>query len=336
MLPAHPKNQEDKAMKKKVYYIYNPHTLSYDRVYPSWKQRFWSVCRQLFFGIMIGAGVFCVTSYFFDSPKELQMKKENKLLLTQYEILSRRMDEATLVLKDLQQRDDKLYRVIYQADPIPVSVRESGFGGTNRYEALMSMPNPKLIVSVTSKMDVLSKQMYVQNNSYDEIADLVKTQEDRLKCIPGIQPIANKDLTRIASGFGMRIDPVYGFPKFHAGMDFKADIGTDIYSTGDGVVTSAQWRQGYGNCVVVSHGYGYETLYAHCDKLLVREGAKVTRGEVIAKVGNTGKSTGAHLHYEVRVKGKPDNPAKYYFMDLTPEEYDKMFEIAENHGQVMD
>lgn len=321
---------------KKIFYIYNPQTLSYDRVYPSWKQRLWILFRHLFVGILIGAGVFYVFTYFFDSPGGLQMKKDYELVLTQYKILSSRMDEASSVLKDLQQRDDKLYRVIYQADPIPLSVRESGFGGANRYEALMSMPNANLVVATTKKMDILSKQLYVQNNSYDEIADLVKNQKERLKCIPGIQPVANKDLTRIASGFGMRIDPVYGFPKFHAGMDFKADTGTDIYATGDGVVTLSQWRQGYGNCVVINHGYGYESLYAHCDKLLVREGGKVVRGEVIAKVGNTGKSTGSHLHYEVRVKGRPDNPAKYFFMDLTPEEYDKMFEIAENHGQVMD
>jgi len=321
---------------KKVYYIYNPHTLNYERVFPSWKQRVWIVCRHFFIGIIIGAGVFFVTSYFFDSPQELQIKKENKLLLTQYEILSRRMEESSSVLKDLQQRDDKLYRVIYQTDPIPMSVRESGFGGTNRYEALMSMPNSSLVIETTKKMDILTKQLYVQHNSYDEIAGLVKNQGERLKCIPGIQPIANKDLTRIASGFGTRIDPVYGFPKFHSGMDFKADTGTDIYATGDGIVTEAGWRQGYGNCVVINHGYGYESLYAHCDKLLVRGGTKVVRGEIIAKVGNTGKSTGSHLHYEVRLKGRPDNPTKYFFMDLTPEEYDKLFEIAENHGQVMD
>ncbi len=321
---------------KKVYYLYNPYSLSYERVYPSWKQRIWTVCRHLFIGIIIGAGVFISVMYFFDSPREQELKKENKLLQTQYEILSRRMNEASLVLKDLQQRDDKLYRVIYQADPIPLSVRESGFGGTNRYEALLSMPNSELIVSTSQKMDILTKRLYIQSNSYDEIINLVKNQEERLKCIPGIQPIANKDLTRIASGYGMRIDPVYGFPKFHAGVDFKADTGTDIYATGNGVVTLSEWKQGYGNCLTIDHGYGYETLYAHCDELIAQEGKRVERGEIVAKVGNTGKSTGSHLHYEVKIKGQHDNPAKYFFMDLTPEEYDRMFQIAENHGQVMD
>ena len=321
---------------KKIYYRYNPQSLSYERIYLSWKQRLGVIFRHLSIGIAVGIGFFLVLFYFFDSPKERELKKENTLLQTQYKILSRRMEEASLVLKDLQQRDNTLYRVIYQADPIPLSVRESGFGGSDRYEALMNLPNSALMVSTTQKMDMLSKQLYVQNNSYDEIVELVRTQEDRLKCIPGIQPIANKDLTRVASGFGTRIDPIYGVPRFHAGMDFKADVGADIYATGNGTVTFAGWRQGYGNCVIIDHGYGYETLYAHCHQLRVSVGRKVTRGEVIALVGNTGKSTGAHLHYEVRVKGVPDNPTKYFFMDLTPEEYDKMFQIAENHGQMMD
>ncbi|MDR2627139.1 MAG: M23 family metallopeptidase [Dysgonamonadaceae bacterium] len=321
---------------KKRYYFYNPQTLSYERIYLSWKQRIWVVFRHLFTGIIIGVGIFLFSIYCFTSPRELQLKKENILLKTQYDVLSRRMNEASLVLKDLQQRDDKLYRVIYQTEPIPASVRESGFGGINRYEALMNMPNAELLVSTTKKMDILSKQLYVQNNSYDEIFNLVKSQEDRLKCIPGIQPVANKDLMHVSSGFGTRMDPVYNIRKFHEGMDFKAETGTDIYATGNGKVTFSGWRQGYGNCIIIDHGYGYETLYGHCYALFAQEGKNVVRGEVIAAVGSTGKSTGPHLHYEVRVRGIPDNPAKYYFMDLSPEEYDKMFEIAANHGQVMD
>jgi murein DD-endopeptidase MepM/ murein hydrolase activator NlpD len=321
---------------RKIYYFYNPQTLSYERIYPSWKQRIRMLFRHLFTGVIIGGGIFFISIYFFASPRESQLKKENMLLKTQYDILSRRMDEGSLVLKDLQQRDDKLYRVIYQAEPIPASVRESGFGGANRYEALMNMPNPELLVTTTKKMDILSKQLYVQNNSYDEIFNLIKNQEERLKCIPGIQPVANKDLMRISSGFGTRVDPVYGIPKFHEGMDFKAETGTDVYATGNGKVTFSGWRQGYGNHIIIDHGFGYETLYGHCSELFAYEGKSVVRGEVIAAVGSTGKSTGAHLHYEVRVRGIPDNPAKYYFMDLSPEEYDKMFEIAANHGQVMD
>ncbi len=321
---------------RNVFYRYNPQTLTYERVFPSWKKRMLSIFRHLFIGVIIGAGLFAVAMYAFDSPREQQLKKDNKLLLTQYDVLSRRLSETQKVLDDLQQRDDQLYRAIFQADPIPGSIRKPGYGGTNRYEHLEEMPNSKLVTEVTQKMDMIAKQLYVQSNSFDEIAGLIKTQEERLKCIPAIQPVDNKDLTRIASGYGMRIDPIYKTPRFHAGMDFNAKIGTDIYATGNGVVEMAERYSGYGNCVIINHGYGYKTLYGHCDQIKVRQGQKIMRGEVIASVGNTGKSTGPHLHYEVIVKGQHDNPAKYYFMDLTPDEYTRMIEIAENHGQVMD
>jgi Membrane proteins related to metalloendopeptidases len=160
--------------------------------------------------------------------------------------------------------------------------------------------------------------------------------ENRLSCIPAIQPVANKDLKRLASGYGMRIDPFYHIPKFHEGMDFTASIGTEIYATGNGKVVFASRKQGYGNCLIIDHGYDYQTLYGHIDKFKVRLGQQVTRGEVIATVGNTGKSKGPHLHYEVHYKGRHDNPAKYYFQDLTPEEYDQMIQIADNRGQMMD
>ena len=170
----------------------------------------------------------------------------------------------------------------------------------------------------------------------EELITLGKNQEERSKCIPAIQPIANKDLKRTASGYGVRIDPIYRTPRFHSGMDFSAKVGTEVYATGDGVVTFAAWKQGYGNCLMINHGHGFQTLYGHLSKFRARVGQKVKRGEVIGEVGNTGKSTGPHLHYEVIVRGKYDNPSKYYYMDLTPEEYDRMIQIAENHGQVMD
>ena len=183
---------------------------------------------------------------------------------------------------------------------------------------------------------MLRKQLYIQSNSLEELIEIGKNQEERAKCIPAIQPISNKDLRQTASGYGVRIDPIYRTPRFHSGMDFSAKIGTDIYATGDGKVTMAGWKQGYGNCVMIDHGYGYQTLYGHMSKFKVRVGQKVKRGEVIGAVGNTGKSTGPHLHYEVIVRGHYDNPSKYYYMDLTPEEYDRMIQIADNHGQVMD
>lgn len=321
---------------RKTYYLYNPSTLNYERVYPSAKDRFYAVLRHLSIGVFIGIGAFFALMYTVDSPIESLLKKENKLLQTQYEVLSNRLTAALDVLNGIQQRDENLYRAIFQAESIPESVRKSGFGGTNRYEHLMSLPNPELVVSTTQKMDMLSKQLYVQSNSLEELISLGKNQEARSKCIPAIQPISNKDLTRTASGYGMRIDPIYRTPRFHSGMDFSAKVGTEIYATGDGVVTFAAWKQGYGNCLMIDHGYGFQTLYGHMSKYKARIGQKVKRGEIVGEVGNTGKSTGPHLHYEVIVRGKNDNPSKYYYMDLTPEEYDRMIQIAENHGQVMD
>lgn len=321
---------------RKIYYRYNPNTLAYERVYPSAKERFWGVVKHLSLGIFIGTGAFFLFIHIFSSPMESLLQKENKLLKTQYDVLSLQLDDALSVLDDIQQRDEKLYRAIFQAQTIPESVRKSGFGGTNRYEYLMNVSNSELVVETTMKMDILKKQLYIQSNSLEDLISMGKTLEDRSRCVPAIQPVANKDLKRTASGYGMRIDPIYRTLRFHSGMDFSAPVGTEIYATGDGKVIFSGWKQGYGNCIIIDHGYNFKTLYGHQSKNMVRVGQKVTRGEIIGLVGNTGKSTGPHLHYEVLLSDKPDNPAKYYFKDLTPQEYDQMIQIAENHGQVMD
>jgi murein DD-endopeptidase MepM/ murein hydrolase activator NlpD len=323
-------------MKKKVYFRYNPQTLSYERVYPSHKSRIFAVLKHLVSGILIGYGVFWLLMYFTDSPKERILKKENKLIVAQYNLLSKRLDEVSQVLKDIQQRDDNLYRAIFHADPIPSTIRNSGFGGVDRYQHLRGLPSSDLIIQSTQKLDLISKQIYIQSNSFDEIVSMAKQQKHRIECVPSIQPVANKSLKHVASGYGMRIDPIYGSRRFHAGMDFTANIGTPVYATGNGRVVHVDWKQGYGKCIIVEHGFGYQTLYAHLNAYKVRLGQQVSRGQQIGEVGNTGKSTGPHLHYEVHVQGKPDNPAKYYFMDLTPAEYDQMLRLAANHGRVMD
>lgn len=323
-------------MKRKIYYKYNPQTLSYERIYPSVKDRILIVFRHLLSGIIIGGGALFFFIQFFGSPGEKAQKKENMLLRAENEALSKRIDNALEIMEGMQQRDDNMYRAIFHADPIPSSIRNSGGINVNRYDYLSNISSSDLIVHTAQKMDLLEKQLYVQSNSFDEVVNMAKNQKDRLQHIPGIQPVSDKKLRQMASGYGTRIDPIYGTARFHAGMDFAADIGTPIYATGDGTITYAGWKQGYGKCVIIDHGYGYQTLYAHMNDYKVRVGQAVKRGEQIGEVGNTGKSTGPHLHYEVHVKGKPDNPAKYYFMDLTPEEYDKMLQIAANHGQVMD
>jgi len=236
----------------------------------------------------------------------------------------------------LQQRDDNLYRVIFQADPIPYSIRKSTSANSEFYKQLLTMTNSEIAVATTQKYNELKKQLYVQSKSYDELVKLASTQEEMLQCIPAIQPILNKDLTRTASGFGWRIDPIYRTRRFHEGMDFSAPVGTDIFATGNGTITKAGWQQGYGNAVVINHGFGYVTLYGHMHKILVKPGQKVKRGDIIGLVGSTGKSTGPHLHYEVHYKGQIMNPQNYYFLDLNPEEYDQMVQLSNNAGQMFD
>ena len=317
----------------KIFFQYNPETLTYDRVYISISQRIWIVFRQLIIGIGMGVILFGVAIYAFDSPREKQLKTDYKLLLTQYEVLKRRIAENEKVLSDLQQRDDNLYRAMFNADPIPESIRRPGFGGTNRYESLLNMPNSDLVISTTHNLDIMAKELYVQSNSYDEITELMKNSEERIKSIPAITPISIQDKKSISSGFGYRTHPIDGEYKMHTGIDINASAGTPIHATGNGVIESATWNtpglSGYGNCVVIDHGFGYKSLYGHCKELLVKRGQKVTRGQPIATVGSTGYSKGNHLHYEVWDKGHKVNPAKYFFMDLSPEDYDEVLFISE-------
>ncbi|MCC8187239.1 MAG: M23 family metallopeptidase [Bacteroides sp.] len=321
---------------RKVYYIYNPRTQTYDRIYPTVRQRAMSILRRLFVGMGLGAASFLILLFIFGSPSEKELQIENSRLQAQYNVLSRQLDEALGVLQDIQQRDDNLYRVLFQADPVPSAIRNAGYGGTNRYEYLMSMANSELVIHTTQKMDLLQKQLYIQSRSFDDVVEMSKNHEEMLRCIPAIQPISNKDLRQTASGFGMRIDPIYGAPKFHSGMDFAAHPGTEIYATGDGTIVKMGWQTGYGNTIVIDHGFGYQTMYAHLQDFRTRPGKKVVRGEVIGGVGSTGKSTGPHLHYEVHYRGEVVNPVNYYFMDLSAEDYEKMIQIAANHGKVFD
>jgi murein DD-endopeptidase MepM/ murein hydrolase activator NlpD len=289
-----------------------------------------NIFRHLLTGIVIGVGLFFILNYLIDSPLEKQLKRENKLLTAQYEVLSHRIEQNQKVLDDLQQRDDQLYRSILNAEPIPLSVRQQGFGGSNRYEHLLDMPNSELIISTTKKLDRMTKELYVQSNSYDELISLIKTKEERMNSIPAIRPLSAKDMKGLSSGFGMRLHPLWGVFRFHSGVDLNANAGSPIHATGDGTVEEVGWQGGYGNCVTINHGFGYKTLYGHCRDLLVKKGQKVKRGQKIATVGMTGDASGNHVHYEVIVRGQHDNPSKYFFMDLTPEEYDEMMFISEN------
>ncbi|MCQ2342569.1 MAG: M23 family metallopeptidase [Paludibacteraceae bacterium] len=287
-------------------------------------------------GICLGIIFFFLFYHFFPSPREQRLIAQNEHLTTQLELLDGRVNQMQVVMYDLSQRDDNLYRVLFGAEPIPMEVRQGATQKMTYYDELSEMTNSQLAANLTQKTDMLEKELYVQSKSYDEIIELAKTQEVRMENIPAIQPVLNKDLTRVASGYGWRVDPVYHVRRFHEGMDFTAPRGTDVYATGNGKVTFVGHKQGYGNTVIISHGFGYETLYAHLYKSLCRVGQSVKRADVIALVGNTGKSTGPHLHYEVHYNGKPIDPRNFYFYDLTPEEYDRMVQLSNNFGHMLD
>ena len=287
-------------------------------------------------GFCIGIVFFLVFFYFFPSPRESQLQQQNRNLEAQLQVLNSQVDQMQIVMKDFEQRDENLYRVLFGAEPIPLSVRTGANRRIAYYDSIARMTNSQLASDLTMKVDLLAKETYIQAKSYDELLELAKTQEVRMENLPAIQPVLNKDLKRTASGYGMRIDPVYHVRRFHAGMDFSAPIGTDVFATGNAKVVFTGWKQGYGNTVELDHGFGYTTVYAHLYKIIVRKGQNVKRGDVIALVGNTGKSTGPHLHYEVRYQDKPLDPRNFYFYDLTPEQYDQMIQLSNNFGHMLD
>lgn len=323
-------------MPQKTFYRYNPATELYDRVFPTRRERLWSTWRQYVVGAGVGLAVFLGAYFVVDFPREKQLRAANERLESQLEMLNRRSDEALGVMEEIAARDNNFYRVLMHSDPMPASVRFAGLERQRYYEQLDSMEAPALVKTVTDKLDRLDNMLYSQIKSFDYLRELSGSAADRLAHIPSIQPISSKYLKTMASGYGYRRDPIYGTTRFHAGMDFSSNIGTPVYATGDGVVTGAGWESGYGNAVVIDHGYHYTTRYAHLSEILVKNGQRVSRGDLIGKVGNTGKSTGPHLHYEVRLRGEPQNPVNYYFMDLTPAQYDDMIRRAENAGHVMD
>lgn len=323
-------------MSAKKKYKINPETLAMEQVEHGLGYWLRQTGIYILGGIVLGIGFLYLFLVFFPSPREKQLIREKSALQSQLATLNRQVDQMQVVMSDLQQRDDNLYRVLFGAEPIPLSIRQGAQRKISYYEQIAQMTNTQLSADISLKIDILEKEIYVQTKSYDEIVEMAKNQEIRMENIPAIQPVLNKDLTRVASGYGMRIDPVYHVRKFHQGMDFTAPTGTEIFATGNATVKFSGWKQGYGNTVILDHGFGYETLYAHLYKSLVRKGQKVRRSDIIALVGNTGKSTGPHLHYEVRLNGKPVDPRNYYFYDLSPEEYDQMIQLSNNFGQMLD
>ncbi len=320
----------------KVKYYYDSDTLSYRRI----EQTKGKISKIVFLGIfsilIIMFSGFIVFSQFLKTPNQLAQERELENLKFNYQLLNQRLDENASILAQLQQRDNNIYRAYFEANPIPDEQRKAGFGGVNRYSYLNGYDNTEIIKKTTKKIDILSKQMVVQSKSLDEIVSLAKEKETMLASIPAIMPIKKEDLSYVASGFKYRMHPILKIRKFHKGMDFKAATGTPIYASGNGKVALAQRSATFGKVVYIDHGFGYRTIYAHMSKIATRKGRKVKRGDIIGYVGNTGRSVGSHLHYEVHKNGRALNPINFYYGDLTPEEFLAMQIASEEAGQSYD
>lgn len=318
-------------------YYYDAKTDAYVKVHKSKRQKTVKFFGFLGASALLAVGMVIGLYTFFGSPKEKKLEQELEFIELQYKVLSNELTEMNSVLADIQQRDDNIYRTIFEAEPIDVSIRNAGFGGAKRYDKLGAYEYSDLVIDTRKRVDQIAKKMYVQSRSFDEVVKLTKSKEKMTASIPAIQPISNKDLTRMASGYGYRIHPIYKTRRFHHGMDFTAPRGTPIHATGDGVVRAVKRSgRGYGNSVKIDHGYGYQTMYAHMQKYIVKKGQKIKRGDIIGFVGNSGLSTAPHLHYEVYKNGKKVNPINYYFNDLSAEEYDLMIKLASQENQSFD
>lgn len=320
----------------KIKYYFDTETCRYERVKTKTSERIMNLSGFFILAFLLSLGIVPLYNNYFQTQEEALLRKENDELRLYYEMLSKEMKQANQVLVDLRERDDNIYRIIFEAEPVASSVRAVGVGGINHYKQLLEkgLEREDMILNVMQKIDKLKKQMYVQTKSYDEIVKLAKSKEMMFASIPAVQPLENKSLNRLASGFGMRIHPIYKVKRMHTGLDFAAQKGTPIYATGDGVVSKiANNVGGYGNEIQIDHGYGYVTLYAHLANFAVKVGQKIKRGECIGYVGSTGSSTAPHLHYEVMHNGAKVNPVHFFFNDLTPAEYQKMLELASVENQ---
>ncbi|MBU8892696.1 MAG: M23 family metallopeptidase [Bacteroidales bacterium] len=321
----------------KIKYQFDSKTLTFKKVKLVWKQKFTRAFMFLFVTGFSALMLNLTYTSFYKTPKVIMLEEERENILSAYDMLNEQLGDIDFIVSDIQQRDDYLYRSIFELKPIPPSVREAGFGGTNRYHDLEGYENSDILIETFKRVDVTSKKIYVQSKSFDTVIELAKNKEKMIACIPAIQPVAIKDFTRISDYFGSRRDPFTGKSTMHHGMDFTGPEGSDIFSTGEGVVVESGYSfHGYGNRVVIDHGYGYKTVYAHLKKIFVDEGQKVKRGDVIGSLGNTGRSTGAHLHYEVKLYNKPIDPINYYFNDISAQEFDLMVAACSKRRNPMD
>ena len=323
----------------KTKYYYDQKTLSYRKVevnkISQLRKVFAFLISSAFFGIMVL--LFLLNSTLVNTPTELSQAREIANYKLQFDILNKKIDQLNIVLENIEERDNNIYRVLFEANPIDEDIRKAGFGGINRYADLEGFKNSDLVIETTKKIDVLTKQLVIQSKSLDDIEKLVNDKQKMLTSIPSIQPIKNNDLTRIASGFGMRTDPFDKSRKMHQGMDFSAPRNSPVYAASNGKIVRADSRSsGYGKHIRIDHGYGFVTLYAHLNAYNVKRGQTVKKGDIIGFVGNTGRSKGLHLHYEVIKDGKRVNPVNYFYGNLTPDEFDEVLRISVQENQSLD
>ena len=323
----------------KVKYYYDQETLSYRPVKATSKNRISNivlfVLASFFFGVT--CLLILLNSDVINTPSEIVQKRTLKNYELQFDILNKKLTQLEAVVSNVEERDNNLYRVYFEASPIPEEQRRAGFGGVNRYRDLEGYDNSDLVINTAKRLDILTKQTVVQSRSLDEIERLAANKAALIEAIPSIQPVKNKDLTRIASGFGYRSDPFTKARKMHFGMDFTAKRGTPVYATGNGVVKRADSRSsGFGKHIRIDHGFGYISLYAHLSKYNVRRGQKVKRGDIIGYVGNTGRSAGPHLHYEIIKDNKKINPLNFYYGNLSPEEFEALLTQSKQENQSLD
>ncbi len=323
----------------KIRYKFNPKTLAYEKVKVTIKQRLWQFSSYVATGLVFATISIFLARQFLPSPTEKKKQREIEALQLQYDLLHKKMAQVEEVIKDLEDRDDNIYRAIFESDPLPKSIRYGGSGGSDKYAFFENYDNSELLRSAAERMDKITKRLYVQAKSFDEVVNLAKNKAKLVASIPAIMPINQKDLAHaVTSGFGWRTHPIYKTREFHPGMDFSAEQGTPIYATADGKIDEVSVKfSGYGKMVVIDHGFGYTSIYAHLSNFNeARVGKKVKRGDIIGYVGSTGTSVANHLHYEIKLNGFNVDPVNYYFEDLTAVEYERMIEIASKTGQSFD
>lgn len=322
----------------RIKYYYDTESCRYERIRTTTWDIIWNTLGFLTLSLLLSVGIFYAYTVYFESPEEAQLRKENDELLMYYEILSKDLDQTNKMLSSLQDRDDNIYRVIFGVEPLPDEIRKAGTGGSNKYKDLLDkgLERGELIVNNHERIAQLKKQMYIQTKSYDDILKMAKSKEEMWASIPAIQPVSNKELKRLSSGFGNRLDPVYKTLRMHYGVDFSLEVGTPVYATGDGIIKFTKTGfSGYGKQIEVDHGFGYVTKYAHLDKFVVKPGQKIKRGDLIAYSGNSGKSTAPHLHYEVELNGKKIDPVNFFSKDLSAEEYEEILRLASLENQAL-